>query len=93
MPEEMIVEKLGVPANFYKVGNKKFISYSKKFDYNFGNNSKFSNECFISLNITLSILSGKVVDAKASELSFGKTFDQCTGKFTTAYNLGDYGCY
>jgi hypothetical protein len=79
--ENQIVELLGIPDKSYQAGQVKYLSFAKTFDYNFKNVTDYKYGCTISLDMVFSLVAGKTVSVKKSELSFGKNYKSCTKSF------------
>jgi len=92
--EGEIIGNLGVPEKAYEADGKKYLSYNIRRDYNFEKESDYQYTCTAYFDAVFTVVSGKVVSARDSNLNFGSKFNACTGKFNLGkVYLDDYGCY
>ena len=92
--EDALIENLGVPNKFYAIEGKKYLSYNMSRDYNFQKETDYQYACTAYFDAVFTVVSGKVISVKDSNLNFGSKFNACSGKFDfSKIYLEDYGCY
>jgi len=92
--ERQIIENLGIPEKSYQVDGAKYISYNISRDYNFESNPDYKYTCKVYFDVLFTVISGKIIKAENSKISFGSNFDDCTWAMEWKYiYVGEYGCY